>query len=45
MSQLDQLISHLRSRKDPILERAIAEAMTINETSPDFSQVLTQRWI
>lgn len=33
MSQLDQLINHLRAKKDPALERAIAEAMTINETS------------
>jgi chemotaxis protein methyltransferase CheR len=33
MSQLEELISHLRSKKDPALERAIAEAMTINETS------------
>ncbi len=33
MSRLEELIEHLRSRKDPALERAIAEAMTINETS------------
>src|SRR5205823_3624001 len=33
MSRLEELIEHLRTRKDPILERAIAEAMTINETS------------
>jgi chemotaxis protein methyltransferase CheR len=33
MTQLGELVSHLRQRKNPILERAIAEAMTINETS------------
>ncbi len=33
MSRLDELVHRLRSRKDPMLERAIAEAMTINETS------------
>jgi chemotaxis protein methyltransferase CheR len=33
MSRLEELVEHLRSRKDPALERAIAEAMTINETS------------
>jgi len=33
MSHLGQLVTHLRSRKDPLLERAVAEAMTINETS------------
>jgi chemotaxis protein methyltransferase CheR len=33
MSQVDELIRHLRNRRDPSLERAIAEAMTINETS------------
>ena len=33
MSRLDELVRHLRNRKDPLLERAIAEAMTINETS------------
>lgn len=33
MSRLDQLVNHLRLKKNPILERAIAEAMTINETS------------
>jgi chemotaxis protein methyltransferase CheR len=33
MAHLDELIHHLRVRKDPALERAIAEAMTINETS------------
>jgi chemotaxis protein methyltransferase CheR len=33
MSRLDELISHLKARKNPSLERSIAEAMTINETS------------
>ena len=33
MSHLDELVRHLRTRRDPALERAIAEAMTINETS------------
>jgi chemotaxis protein methyltransferase CheR len=33
MSGLEELIGHLRRKKDPVLERAIAEAMTINETS------------
>jgi chemotaxis protein methyltransferase CheR len=33
MSRVDELIRHLRTRRDPTLERAIAEAMTINETS------------
>ncbi len=33
MTQLEELIQHLRLRKDPVLERSIAEAMTINETS------------
>jgi chemotaxis protein methyltransferase CheR len=33
MSRVDELVRHLRIRKDPALERAIAEAMTINETS------------
>ena len=33
MSRLEELVDRLRSRKDPALERAIAEAMTINETS------------
>jgi chemotaxis protein methyltransferase CheR len=33
MAHLDELVHHLRARKDPALERAIAEAMTINETS------------
>jgi chemotaxis protein methyltransferase CheR len=33
MSRLEDLVEHLRRRKDPALERAVAEAMTINETS------------
>jgi len=33
MSRLDELVSVLRSRPNPTLERAVAEAMTINETS------------
>ncbi len=33
MSNLDDLIHHLKVRKNPVLERSIAEAMTINETS------------
>jgi chemotaxis protein methyltransferase CheR len=33
MTQLEELVEYLRLRKNPALERAIAEAMTINETS------------
>jgi chemotaxis protein methyltransferase CheR len=33
LSHLDELVSLLKRRKDPQLERSIAEAMTINETS------------
>jgi len=33
MSRLDELVQHLKVRKNPMLERSIAEAMTINETS------------
>lgn len=33
MTHLEELVQHLRIRKNPILERAVAEAMTINETS------------
>jgi chemotaxis protein methyltransferase CheR len=33
MNRLEELVEHLRKRSDPILERAVAEAMTINETS------------
>jgi chemotaxis protein methyltransferase CheR len=33
MTRLDELVQHLKLRKNPLLERSIAEAMTINETS------------
>ena len=33
MTQLEELVQHVKLRKNPALERAIAEAMTINETS------------
>ena len=33
LSRLEDLIEYLRTRRDPAVERAIAEAMTINETS------------
>jgi chemotaxis protein methyltransferase CheR len=33
MTQLEELVQHLKLRKNPALERSIAEAMTINETS------------
>jgi chemotaxis protein methyltransferase CheR len=33
MSRVDELVRQLRTRRDPALEHAIAEAMTINETS------------
>jgi chemotaxis protein methyltransferase CheR len=33
MTQLEELIHHLKVKKNPALERSIAEAMTINETS------------
>jgi chemotaxis protein methyltransferase CheR len=33
MSHVQELIDSLRRRKNPILERTVAEAMTINETS------------
>jgi chemotaxis protein methyltransferase CheR len=33
MTQLEELVQVLKLKKDPLLERAIAEAMTINETS------------
>jgi chemotaxis protein methyltransferase CheR len=33
MEGLDELVDHLRTRRDPAIERAIAEAMTVNETS------------
>ena len=33
MAHLEELVQQLKVRKDPALERSIAEAMTINETS------------
>jgi chemotaxis protein methyltransferase CheR len=33
MTRLEELVEHLKVRKNPVLERSIAEAMTINETS------------
>jgi chemotaxis protein methyltransferase CheR len=33
MTDLEDLVQYLKTRKSPLLERAIAEAMTINETS------------
>jgi chemotaxis protein methyltransferase CheR len=33
MTRIGDLVSHLRAQKNPALERAVAEAMTINETS------------
>lgn len=33
MSRLEELVRYLRASRDPELERAVAEAMTINETS------------
>jgi chemotaxis protein methyltransferase CheR len=33
MTGLEELVQHLKLRKNPLLERSIAEAMTINETS------------
>jgi chemotaxis protein methyltransferase CheR len=33
MTHLEELVQHLKLRKNPVLERTIAEAMTINETS------------
>jgi chemotaxis protein methyltransferase CheR len=33
MTRLEDLILHLKNSKNPLLERSIAEAMTINETS------------
>lgn len=33
MSRIEELVRHLKSHSDPALEREIAEAMTINETS------------
>jgi chemotaxis protein methyltransferase CheR len=33
MTLLEELVEHLRTHRNPVLERAIADAMTINETS------------
>ena len=33
MTRLEELVLHLKNRRDPRLERSIADAMTINETS------------
>ena len=33
MTHLEQLVQHLKLKKNPVLERSVAEAMTINETS------------
>ena len=33
MTHLEELVQHLKLRRNPVLERTIAEAMTINETS------------
>ncbi|MGD0940277.1 MAG: protein-glutamate O-methyltransferase CheR [Terracidiphilus sp.] len=33
MARLEDLVHHLKAKKNPLLERSIAEAMTINETS------------
>ena len=33
MTHLEELVQHLKIRRNPALERSIAEAMTINETS------------
>jgi chemotaxis protein methyltransferase CheR len=33
LTRLEELVQHLKDRKNPLLERSIAEAMTINETS------------
>ncbi|WP_263353585.1 CheR family methyltransferase [Acidicapsa acidisoli] len=33
LASIEALIQHLRLKRDPALERAVAEAMTINETS------------
>jgi chemotaxis protein methyltransferase CheR len=33
MTHLEELVQYLKLRKNPVLERSIAEAMTINETS------------
>jgi chemotaxis protein methyltransferase CheR len=33
MTRLEELVQHLKISKNPLLERSVAEAMTINETS------------
>lgn len=33
IAHLDELVEHLKVRKNPVLERSVADAMTINETS------------
>jgi chemotaxis protein methyltransferase CheR len=33
LTHLEELVQHLKDRKNPLLERSIADAMTINETS------------
>jgi len=33
MASLEELVEHLKLRRSPLIERSIAEAMTINETS------------
>ena len=33
LTSLEELVQHLKDNKNPLLERSIAEAMTINETS------------
>lgn len=33
MAHLEELVQYLKVRRDPVLERSIADAMTINETS------------
>jgi len=33
MTRVEELVGHLKRGRDPVLERSIAEAMTINETS------------
>jgi chemotaxis protein methyltransferase CheR len=33
MAHLEELVQHLKVQRNPVLERSIAEAMTINETS------------
>jgi chemotaxis protein methyltransferase CheR len=33
MTNLEDLVDHLKQKKNPVLERSVADAMTINETS------------